>query len=289
VGEYVNLNVDSAASLEVGTAGGAAAGSITIDSGVHVSEAGIWTASSIVDNGDLTVAAHDQLSLNGSLSGSGRIHISEGADLIIGSASNNFAPVISGLAADNAIDYEGTVTGVIYNSTGVHIGTLTLKDGATTVATFTLAGNYAGDTFYAVTPNFSNETQIGVLGAGDTNSPPEGTGAANNYVWTAPVAGSWDLASNWEDMTAHQNPAHVAPGSQDDVTIDATDNGIVHVINGVGDSASLTIKGTTDLAGNFTTGTLVLVGGGLTVAGGDGLTVTGDANVSIIPSRSMAR
>jgi large repetitive protein len=76
------------------------------------------------------------------------------------------------------------------------------------------------------------------------------------YAWTGPIAGSWDVAGNWEDTTANQNPASVAPGSNDSVTIGAAAGGAVQVITGTGNSASLTINGSTVLAGQFTTGSL---------------------------------
>ena len=102
-----------------------------------------------------------------------------------------------------------------------------------------------------------------------------GAPAADNYVWVGPIAGSWDVAGNWEDTTAGLDPATVAPGSNDSVTINAAGS-TVQVITGTGDSASLTINGATSLAGDFTTGALA-VNSALTVNTGDTLAVSGNA------------
>ena len=298
---FVDLYADNTTSVEIGTAGGAAAGSITIDSGVTTTVgAGYFEASSIVDNGTLIVAAGGQFALYGSLGGNGQIEIGSGAELTVYgtaaasaptitfegtgdtltlssnafNASQDFTPTLSGLNANDVIDYQGTVTSAVYASTGTNIGTLTLYDNTTTVGTLTLAGNYTGDTFYAVGIS-SGTTQIGELGTGDTSTAPSGTSSADNYVWVGPVAGSWDVAGNWEDTTAGLDPATVAPGSNDDVTINAAGSA-VQVVTGTGDSASLTINGATSLAGDFTTGALA-VNSALTVSTGDTLAVSGNA------------
>ena len=121
----------------------------------------------------------------------------------------------------------------------------------------------------------SGTTQIGELGTGDTSTAPSGTSSADNYVWVGPVAGSWDVAGNWEDTTAGLDPATVAPGSNDNVTINAAGSA-VQVVTGTGNSASLTINGATSLAGDFTTGALA-VNSALTVNTGDTLAVSGNA------------
>jgi hypothetical protein len=121
----------------------------------------------------------------------------------------------------------------------------------------------------------------------NVSTAPPGTSSADDYVWGSSIAGSWDVASNWNDTTAGQSPASVAPGINDNVTIDASGGGATDVITGTGNSASLTIEGTTVLAGQFTTGTLSLVAtpgvfdgaGSLQLNAGDTLTVTGDAGL----------
>src|SRR5262249_36474053 len=114
---------------------------------------------------------------------------------------------------------------------------------------------------------------------GDTSTAPPGTSSPDNYVWIGPITGSWDLAGNWKDTTAGLNPASVAPGSNDLVTINAAAGNTEQVITGTGASASLTINGgSTSLLGNFTTGALV-DNGLLTVNTGSELMVAGNATI----------
>jgi hypothetical protein len=166
----VNVSVDNTSSVEIGTAGHAAAGDITIDAGVTITAAGYLSAPSgaIVDNGIIHVPAESSLTLTGALAGTGQIDIGNGGSLSIGGAtatshgsivfsgsgdvltisvsaldgSDHFAPTISGLTANDAIDFQGAVTGAVYDSAGpgTDSGTLTLYDGSTAVATLTLTG-----------------------------------------------------------------------------------------------------------------------------------------------------
>jgi filamentous hemagglutinin len=184
--------------------------------------------------------------------------------------------VLIGLNGSDVIDYEGTITSATPGSFSGGDTVVTLYDNTTVVATLTLQGDYSGDSFYAVAIS-SGVTQIGEMGGGDTATAPAGTGT-DSYVW-ATVAGSWDNAANWDDTTPPgQSPAAVAPGSNDSVTINAVAGGNFNVITGVGNSASLTINGSTDLAGQFSTATLTVNGGTLSVNTGDALTVTGNAS-----------
>ena len=159
----ISLSADSTSSIEIGTAGDAAAGSITIDPGVTVTEAGTFTAPSIIDNGTLDLVANNKLTLSGVLSGSGQLNFGSNAVLTLSAVSNVSAPTIGGFNASDAIDYNGTVTSASYNN-----GVLTLYDNTTPVANLTLSGDYTGDTFYtlALPPNGffppQNETQIGI-------------------------------------------------------------------------------------------------------------------------------
>ena len=191
-------------------------------------------------------------------------------------SSQNFAPVISGLNASDAIDPQGmTATSASYNN-----GLLTLLNGVTPVAYLHLSGNYAGAAFYAL-GNGQSTTQVGILTGGDTSTAPAGTSGADNYVWAGAVEGSWDVAGNWNDTTAGLSPASVAPGGNDNVTIGSLGNALSDVITGTGNSASLTIAGAAILDGQFTTGKLVMgtsttVFGGIVLDSGASLLVTGD-------------
>ena len=158
----INLSVDSASSLEIGAAGGAALGAITVDPGASVTMGGpseepsCLTAPSIVDDGAIAVTAGESLTLDGGLAGSGQVDIGAGANLSVegvdpasqntidftgaggvltipGSALNAsgaFLPMIAGFNASDAIDFAGTATSASYAG-----GALTLYDGTATVAT----------------------------------------------------------------------------------------------------------------------------------------------------------
>jgi hypothetical protein len=179
------LDVDGTSSVEVGTAGGAAVGSITIDNGVTATVFGSsFQAPSIVDNGTIIVAAGGGVSLHGSLSGNGQIEIASDAELdVYGPAALNapsisfegsgdaltltrsafngsqqFTSTLIGFDADDVINCTGTVTSAVYASTGTNIGTLSLYNNTTLVGTLTLAGDYSGDAFSAVST--SSGTQI---------------------------------------------------------------------------------------------------------------------------------
>ena len=112
------------------------------------------------------------------------------------------------------------------------------------------------------------------------------TVSGDQYSWGSAVSGSWDEAANWDDTTAGLDPASVAPGSNDAVTIPAPSGGVVWVITGTGDSASLTLQGATVLSGTFETGTFALAttpnawdsAGSLRLGAGSSLTVTGGAS-----------
>ncbi|HLG85041.1 MAG TPA: Ig-like domain-containing protein [Bradyrhizobium sp.] len=298
-----SISVDSTSSLEIGAAGGAAAGSITIDSGVTATLAGTLASTTFADHGTVNVAADSFLTIEGVLSGSGAIDVMRDASVGVGSvlggtaldivlegaasalwlssasldSTLHFTPVIGGLSHGNAILYQGlpaeTVTSVSYGN-----GELTLFAGSTAVAHLALSGDYQGASFYAeaVQPG---ETQIGILAGGDSATAPVGTTTADNYVWNGGIEGSWDAAANWLDTSTGQ---YLAPGSHDNVTINSPDplaTGLSDVITGVGESASLTMEGGVALAGQFTTGNLVIGGGPveniIELTSGASLSVTG--------------
>ena len=113
----------------------------------------------------------------------------------------------------------------------------------------------------------------------------------DNYIWL-PVAGSWNVASNWNDKTTGLNPAAVAPGSADNVTVNAAGGGATTIITGTGNAASLTLTGgTTVLHGQFATGSLALSGANgtaLTLGSGDSLAVSGGAATGNVDSVNVS-
>ena len=303
------ITIDSSSSLEIGAAGGAAAGTITVDSGVTSTMAGVLSAPSIVDNGTLVAAAGGSLTLSGTLSGNGLIDIGSGASLSIQAvastaptsilfqgtgdaltlsaaslnSSPNFTRVVSGFGTSDSMIFQGSVTSASYTS-----GVLSLLNGTTTLAHLTLSGTYQGDTFYAVSTG-AGITQIGISAGGDTTTAPTGTTTTDSYVWAGALEGSWDSATSWNDTTASQSPASVAPGSNDNVTISSSYNGASEVVTGIGNAASLAISGNVVLAGQFTVGQLLMgtaavSGSSLALSTGASLTVTGAVSPVASPS-----
>ncbi len=177
------VNVDGTSSLEVGTAGAAAAGKVTIDAGSLVSGFG-QISGGVIDQGTIIAQGGDLLL--GQVTGSGVVQIATGATLTIPStpsvsnvniafdglgatldlsptetgsgSSANYAffdaqGLISGFGVGDTINYydnqAGTLplTSTIYQATGSRLGTLTLTSGSTTVGKLTLSGDYSGDVF----------------------------------------------------------------------------------------------------------------------------------------------
>ena len=265
---------------------------------------GDWLPGSLVDNG-VVIADPSTTGLNNMVSdvtGTGQLQIAAGGDLTTGTvgagitvaftgsgasldisstsldSAKTYDAQITGFQAGDVIDYFGKVTKATYNASN---GVLSLANGSTVVAKLHLVGDYSGDTFSA-TALTSGATLISVGGGGDTSTPPAGTTTADQYVWSGPTPGSWDSAANWTDTTTSSNPAAVAPGIQDSVTINSGTPQIPQVITGTGNSAELTIGGDTTLAGTFSTGALDVAtsGSSLTVQSSASLTVSGDATTS---------
>ena len=111
--------------------------------------------------------------------------------------------------------------------------------------------------------------------------------AGDSYLWVGPVAGSWDVAGNWDDVTTGMNPAAVAPGVNDAVTINQAAAGATQVITGTGNSASLTINGATLLDGQFSTGALTVVNTSLFLQAGNSLAVSGNVTANGIGKISL--
>ena len=267
---------------------------------------GDWLPGALVNNG-VVIAGASTTGLNNMISqvtGTGQIHIAAGGDLSTGtvgsgqtiaftgaggsldlsSGSLDSAGVydarISGFAAGDVIDYVGAITQATYNAGN---GVLSLLNGSTVVAKLHLVGDYAGASFSATQlGGVSTHTLISVGGGGDTATAPAGTSTADQYVWSGPSPGSWDLAANWTDSSTSSNPAALAPGVHDLVTINSGTYQLPQVISGVGNSAQLTIGGDTVLTGAFSTGALDVVNSGaaLTVQSGGSLNVSGDATVN---------
>ncbi len=177
---FDGINVDVFSTVEVGSAGGAAAGRLTIDAGSAVTGAGVITAANgIANSGILEATAGSFMGLFCPVTGNGTLQIDAGADLSLrnvstlstgtvvfsgtggtfdlgtyfGSGANvlpNFSGVISGFATGDTITvtrFGTAITAAAYTATGTNAGTLALSNGGTSLGSLTLAGNYAGATF----------------------------------------------------------------------------------------------------------------------------------------------
>ena len=178
------VNADATSTIEVGTLGGAAAGTITIDAGNVLSGAGsILAANGIVDNGTILVQGGTMV-LSDRVTGTGQLQIGAGATLSLqnkgapdtpnmafvgsggtlqlyevqasgsGSASTstlNTSGVVSGFAPGDTIQlitstYRGILNYLNYTPNGSDGGTLSVSS-SLSILTISLAGNYTGATF----------------------------------------------------------------------------------------------------------------------------------------------
>ena len=276
------IDIDSTSSIEVGTAGGAANHAFTVDAGETVTSAGVaFINAPVVANGVIAETG-PHLSV-GNLSGSGRIQIGEHSTLTLNGLAaasttiafagqegvleiNHFyqsaepfpiSSAITGFATGDTIVLDGVpVTSATYASTGIATGTLTLRDGSTTLETLTLRGaDYTGRTF-AVSPSTAGEGLVTLVAASAGTVPHSPD--ADTYEWIGRNGELWESAANWADTTAGANPASLPPGDRTSVTIAGRSDFRPLVVAGGGRSASLGLTGAVALSGDYTTGALSL-------------------------------
>jgi len=297
---------DATGSIEFGGAGVATPGEVTVDSGTTISDGSI--GSDVVDNGTIAAsgATPAGFTIDGNVTGTGQLRIAASGRMTLNGTTVTPDIVFAGAGGVLDLDTEftsppivtGTITG--FDSTDVIPldnyladsavwtpagggGTLTLADGGTTVLALTLAGDYTGDTFYAVPTAvfFAAGTRIVVAPTVAVSPAPTGTATNDTYSWTA-GNGPWADATHWLDGGT---AAALAPGSTDGVTIAGATGGPPLIVTGDGDAASLTtsgdlaLKGEFDVAGTLSNnGTLALMAGtSLTAASAN---VTGELLVS---------
>jgi hypothetical protein len=193
------------------------------------------------------------------------------------------AASILGFNASDTIEYGGAVTSATWAN-----NILTLMNGADTVGTLNLVGDFASVRFVA-TQNVGNAgTQINEAPVGDSLSPPAGTASGDSYVW-GPVSGSWDVAANWTDTTLGQAPAPISPGIHDAVTFNAlalpNQTQIYQIVSGVGAASSVVVDGAVLIAGHISTADLKLTtayrASVVNVARGGALSDSGDATTAL--------
>ncbi|RBP16833.1 hypothetical protein DFR50_104110, partial [Roseiarcus fermentans] len=249
-GQSIFLFVNPVGSFEVGTKGGAAKGSITVDAGASIAaSAGLsLTATSIVVNGTIAETG-GTLSLQGATSGSGTIKLGAKSILEIGTSSSNqpyaVSPSISGFDASDTIVVDHlALTRAVYASTGATTGTLQLYAGATLEETLLLTGqSYASDTFF-ISPTANGGSEV--------------TRNGDAFTWIGSTGGSWGLATNWKDTTTGQNPATTVPRANNAVTIVGATGAAVKSIVGGGAAASVGLTNQVSLVGTYRFGALTV-------------------------------
>jgi hypothetical protein len=281
--------------LEIGDAGSAAAGLLTIDAGYILSGYGAAnTGGTLADNG--TILAQEGTLAVGACAGTGTLAIGTeatlqltgseacaiqftggGATLLLQGAAEDPVGIIAGFAAGDLITTGSSqISGAGYIPGAGNTGTLTLYDGAAVAGTLLLAGSFAGDNFIAVPDGEGSAIALQTAGGG---GPPAGTTTPDEYAWTGLVGTLWAAAANWDDISAGQANAAVAPGSQDLVSIQGAIGTAFTTIAGPANAASLSIAGNVALAGAFNAGSLAITAGAA-LALGSGTTLA-DATASI--------
>ena len=163
--------VAAGGTLEVGAAGHAAAGVITIDAGSAITGSGV-VGSAVIDNG--TIIAAGQLTLAAAVGGTGQMQIGAGGDLVLSGGvgvATSFADAtgtlnlvnptglqagaISGFTAGDVIEVQSpsAVTGANYVRQGAGSGLLQLLAGNSVVATLNMAGNWDQSLFQVSSRN----------------------------------------------------------------------------------------------------------------------------------------
>ncbi len=328
-GQIALIVVDATASAEIGGGMLATAGTLAIDAGATLSMSGTINAA-ILDDGTLETTGN--LTLGGIVTGTGQMLIEGqfssltmgvvGAGLTIGFGGADQTLVqlgsdhatITGFAVGDRIQ-TGAVAAdaAVYTFGGNGLGTLVLTSGGVAVETIVLAGDYTGATFLVVPGVTSRGEPTGevVLAANGVVAPtaaPSGTGN-HNFELQLPQGGNWSDAASWTDLATFRK-AGVAPGANDSATLNAVGDvvpsavGPIGIVNGNGNSATLTVHGVVALNGIFATQGLIvnegftgqpstldlLAGTVLTAAGGtiSGALLVNDARLSVVGQLAVA-
>jgi collagen type I/II/III/V/XI/XXIV/XXVII alpha len=295
------LLIDPTSSFEVGTAGDAAAGELTVDAGATAVLDG-QVNTPILDDGTIIIGGGllGTTTVTGAISGTGMLQVVDGATLVLdgpvaagptidfsgGDGTLNVVGVttlsapITGFAVGYVILAAPAATSVSYNFS---TGALVLQDATgNPLQTLDMVGSFAGDSFHTVGGASGSEVVLaaGTLQSGPPPAPAPGTAGPDEYTWNT-IGGAWGTASNWQDTTAG-GTAVVAPGANDIVYIGGSSSW--QVISGAGDAASLTVSGAVVFSGNFAA-TQLFVGGALDVFGaGAAMAVTNTVTLGTLLS-----
>jgi hypothetical protein len=267
------IGVDPTSSIAFGSTGTAAAGALTIESGMTVDLAGTIDGNVVV-GGTLVVAGTLAVLPFGSpapsVTGNGMIQLTYGDTLTLagpdstailfsqtgaGAYSTDTETLalpatmptgtISGFAAGDVITVGLIVTNLTYIQIG-GVGRLTLLDGATSVGVLTLSGNYAAGQFQVQLLANGLSSAITYAATPSATGGNSVSGTSDSYIWNNVSGGNWSNATDWTDTTAG-GTATAAPGASNSVTInDNTGAWTPQIIYGPGQAASLTITSAAD-------------------------------------------
>jgi len=272
-----SIYVDPASVLEVGGADAAAAGYLTVDSGALLAGEGDANAYGLVANGGTIEAAGGTLAL-GTLSGTGTLLIEAGATLELNGAcgagqtvqfvgangvldiqAEFYAPAgtLAGFSPGDAIDVSGSLisSATFAQSTTGDGGILTLYYGSQVADRISLAGNYLGSTFLTAGDGAGGTLITVAAEAGGGGTPSPGTSTPDQYIWVGQGSGLWNEDANWQDLTSGADPAGIAPGVNDIVSINAA-AGSFTVVGGPANAASLSLTGELAFSGAYGLGSL---------------------------------
>jgi hypothetical protein len=297
-GDYVTT--DTTGRIEIGGAGGSAAGAVTVDAGGTLSGNGqVNPFGAIIDNG--LVTAQGGTLVLGSVTGSGTLGIGAGATLALESAtaapitftganatlalaSELVAPTgtITGFTPGEAIDIQGDpITSLAY-AAGTSVGTLTLYYDSTVVARLLLAGSYKGEHFL-LTPDGGLGTDVLVTQNSGGGGGGGGQGNTDLLAWTTPGSGAWGRAGNWTDLTTGQ-PATAPPGSENLAQVTGLTGSSFQVVSGPAACAGVVFYANTVLTNAYSFGTLAVgdadTAGALSIATGASVAVSGAAAIA---------
>jgi hypothetical protein len=264
------IGVDKTSSIAFGATGTAAAGALTIESGMIVDLGGsidgnLVVAGVLVVAGTLAVAPFGLPAPT--VTGTGTIELTYGDTLsLAGPASTAIlfsqtqgasyssdtetlalpatlpTGAITGFAAGDVITVGLIVTNLTYTQIG-NVGRLTLVDGGTTLGVLTLSGNYAVGQFQVQLLANGVSSAITYAATPSATGGNSVSGTTDSYTWNNTSGGNWSNASDWTDTTAG-GTATAAPGASNAVIInDNTGAWTPQIIYGPGAAASLSITG----------------------------------------------
>ena len=148
-------------SIEIGTAGGAAKGVVTVDKGALLTGAGtikssvvdrggieasggrLTVAGSLIGTGAVSISSHSVLAVNGKMAAAGLTFLSGGSETAVFSTPTAVSSTLAGFAVSDTIDLVGFV-----KATDTFVGhTLTIHGAGGSVAHLHFAGSYATKDF----------------------------------------------------------------------------------------------------------------------------------------------